>query len=221
MKKSGKETQDRYKIHLSQTIGFRTFVNGLWRNNPTFVMVLGICSTLAITNKVANGIAMGLAVIFVTAASSVTVSLIRNITPRRIRMAVYTTIIATYVIIADRYLKAYYPVISQQMGPYVALIITNCIIMGRMETFASNNGIWRSLLDALGVGLGYALSLITISIIRESLGFGTLMGYPVLGENWTPWVVMIMPPGAFIVLGVYIWIFRSVSKPNGDRGNIL
>jgi Na+-transporting NADH:ubiquinone oxidoreductase subunit D len=175
-------------------------------------MTLGICSTLAVTNRVTNGIAMGLAVIFVTTASSVTVSLMRRITPRRIRMAVYTAIIATYVVIADRYLRAYEPVISEQMGPYVALIITNCIIMGRAESFASANGPWRSFLDALGIGFGYAFSLLAISVIRESLGFGTLMGYPVMGRNWTPWVVMIMPPGAFLVLGVYIWLLRSISK---------
>jgi len=129
------------------------------------------------------------------------------------RQALYTTIIATYVVIADRYLRAYWPDVSKQMGPYVALIITNCIIMGRAESFASVNGPWRSLLDALGVGFGYAFSLLTISVIRECLGFGTLMGYPVMGKSWTPWVVMIMPPGAFLVLGTYIWILRSISKP--------
>lgn len=203
---------ERYRPRLRQTVSFRTFAEGIWRSNPTFVMILGICSTLAVTNRVANGIAMGLAVIFVTAASSITVSLIRNITPRRVRMAVYTAIIATYVVMADRYLKAYRPVISEQMGPYVALIITNCIIMGRAESFASANGPWRAFLDALGVGLGYAFSLLIISVIRETLGFGTLMGYQIMGKNWTPWVVMSMPPGAFLVLGVYIWILRSISK---------
>ena len=202
----------KYRPGLSQTVSFKTFANGLWNNNPTFVMALGICSTLAVTNRVANGIAMGAAVMFVTTASSLTVSLIRGITPRRIRIAVYTAIIATYVVIADRYLKAYRPGISDQMGPYVALIITNCIIMGRAESFASVNGPWRSFLDALGVGLGYSFSLIAISIVRESLGFGTLMGYPIMGKNWTPWVVMAMPPGAFIVLGVYIWVLRATSK---------
>ncbi|MBD3183806.1 electron transport complex subunit RsxE [Candidatus Poribacteria bacterium] len=181
-------------------------------------MVLGICSTLAVTNRVANGIAMSLAVLFVTVFSSVTVSLIRKIIPHRIRMAVYTVIIATYVVIADRYLKAYWPDLSQQMGPYVALIITNCIIMGRAESYASNNNTWLSFLDALGVGFGYAFSLLVISVVREILGFGTLMGYHVMGQNWTPWLVMAMPPGAFIVLGTYIWILRSITKhPSGEN----
>jgi Na+-transporting NADH:ubiquinone oxidoreductase subunit D len=204
--------REKYRPRLRRTVSFRTFVKGLWENNPTFVMTLGICSTLAVTNRVANAIAMGIAVIFVTTASSVTVSLMRKITPRRIRMAVYTAIIATYVVIADRYLKAYRPAIAEQMGPYVALIITNCIIMGRAESFASANGVWRSFLDALGVGFGYTFSLLAISVVRESLGFGTLMGYPVMGNNWTPWVVMAMPPGAFLVLGVYIWFLRSISR---------
>ena len=205
--------REEYRTPLKHKVGFRTFARGIWENNPTFVMVLGICSTLAVTNRVANGIAMSLAVMFVVTTSSVTVSLIRKITPRRVRMALYTTIIATYVVIADRYLRAYWPDVSEQMGPYVALIITNCIIMGRAESFASVNGPWRSFLDALGVGFGYAFSLLTISVVRECLGFGTLMGYPIMGENWTPWVVMIMPPGAFLVLGTYIWILRSISKP--------
>jgi len=176
-------------------------------------MALGICSTLAVTNRVANGIAMGLAVVFVTVASSVTIALIRKITPRRIRIVIYVTIIATYVMIADRYLKAYRPAISEQMGPYVALIITNCIILGRAESFAAANNPWRAFWDALGMGFGYALSLLIISVVREALGFGTLMGYPIMGRNWTPWVVMSMPPGAFLVLGVFIWTLRSVSKP--------
>ncbi len=209
----GIAAREKYRTPLRHTVGFRTFARGIWENNATFVMVLGICSTLAVTNRVANGIAMSLAVIFVVTASSVTVSLVRKITPRRVRMAIYTTIIATYVVIADRYLRAYWPDLSEQMGPYVALIITNCIIMGRAESFASVNGPWRSFLDALGVGFGYAFSLLTISVVRECLGFGSLMGYPIMGENWTPWVVMIMPPGAFLVLGTYIWVLRSISKP--------
>jgi Na+-transporting NADH:ubiquinone oxidoreductase subunit D len=202
-----------YRLRLTQTVTYKTFTKGLWTDNPTFIMVLGICSTLAVTNRVANGIAMSLAVIFVTTATSVTVSLIRKITPRRIRMAVYTTIIATYVVIADRYLRAYRPIISEQMGPYVALIITNCIIMGRAESFAAINAPWRAFWDALGVGFGYAFSLLAISVVREALSFGTLMGYPIMGKNWTPWVVMSMPPGAFLVLGVFIWVLRSISKP--------
>jgi len=200
-------------MNIGRTREFKTLIAGLWADNPTFRMMLGICSTLAVTNKVANAVAMGLGVIFVTCGSSVMVSLLRNITPRRVRMPVYTMVIATFVIFVDQILRAYYPTISEAMGPYVGLIITNCIIMGRAESFASGNGPWLSFLDALGVGSGYALSLMIIAIIRETLGFGTLLGYPLMGAGWTDWVIMVLPPGAFIVLGVYIWILRSVSGP--------
>lgn len=202
-------------MKYTQTRSFKTFVDGIWANNPTFRMILGICSTLAVTNSVRNTIAMDIAVIFVIALSSLTVSLMRNIIPRRVRMAVYTLIIATYVIFVDQYLRAYYPDISEQIGPYVGLIITNCIIMGRCESFASGNNAWLSTLDAIGVGIGYAMSLILIAIIRELLGFGSILGLQVLGDDWNNWVIMIMSPGAFIVLGVYIWVLRAIAKPQG------
>lgn len=203
---------NKYNTRLTQTIGFKTLIDGIWKNNPTFVMILGICSALAVTNRVTNAIAMGVAVIFVTCATSVIVSLIRNITPRRIRMIVYTAIIATFVGITDQYLRAKYPEISERMGPYVGLIITNCIVMGRAESFASINNPWRSFLDALGVSIGYTLSLISISVVRELLGFGTILDHQIMNENWTPWVVMTISPGAFIVLGIYIWLLRSISR---------
>ena len=200
-------------MKVSQTRSFKTLVEGLWTNNPTFRMILGICSTLAVTNSVRNTIAMDVAVIFVITSSSLTVSFMRNVIPRRVRMAVYTLIIATYVIFVDQYLRAYYPEISEQIGPYVGLIITNCIIMGRCESFASGNSVWLSALDAFGVGVGYALSLMLIAIIREVLGFGSILGYDILGPGWNDWVIMVMSPGAFIVLGVYIWVLRAIAKP--------
>ena len=183
---------------------------GIIKDNPTFRMALGICSTLAVTNKVANSIAMSLGTTFVIVASSLSISLMRNFIPRRVRMPVYTIIIATFVVFVDIYLKAFFPDISKQIGPYVGLIITNCIIMGRAESFASGNGPLRAGLDALGVGIGYTVSLLAIASIREPLGFGTYMGYTVLGDWWEPWLFMVMPPGAFFVLGIYIWVLRSV-----------
>lgn len=200
-------------MKFTQTRSFKTAVEGLWANNPTFRMILGICSTLAVTNSVRNTIAMDIAVVFVITTSSLTVSLMRNIIPRRVRIAVYTLIIATYVIFVDQYLRAYYLDISEQIGPYVGLIIVNCIIMGRCESFASGNNVWLSVLDAFGVGVGYSLSLILIAAIREILGFGSILGFTVLGDWWTGWVIMIISPGAFIVLGVYIWILRAIAKP--------
>lgn len=186
-------------------------VQGLWGNNPIFRMILGICSTLAVTNMVANGIVMGLAVLFAICASSTVISLIRNIIPRRVRMAVFVLVIATFVIIVDQFLKAYFMPLSKAMGPYVALIITNCIIMGRLEAFATGNNPWPSFLDAVGMGLGYTFVLVTISIVRELLGFGSILGYQVMGKGWVPWISMIMAPGAFLILGIFIWIQRTIS----------
>jgi len=185
---------------------------GLWRNNPILGMSLGICSALAITNMVANGIAMGLAVLFVACVSSTVISLMRNIIPKRVRMLVFLLVVATLTVVADQLLKIYFMPLSKAMGPYVALIITNCIIMGRLEACAIRNGPWRSFLDAVGVGLGYTAVLVAISVIRELLGLGSIMGYRVMEIDWIPWVSMVVPPGAFIILGIFIWIQRTISS---------
>lgn len=192
--------------------GLAILTKGILKENPTFKMVLGICTTLAVTNRVNNSIAMGIGTTFVLIFSCLCVSYLRNHIPRRVRMAVYTIIIATFVVFVDIFLKAFFPVISKQIGPYVALIITNCIIMGRTESYASANKPYDSMLDGLGMGLGYSLSLIAIASIREPLGFSTYMGFNVLGDWWTPWTLMVMPPGAFLVLGLYIWVLRSIYK---------
>ncbi len=193
------------KQKLTQTESYKAFIYGVWEENPIFRMVLGICSSLAVTNRVLNTLVMNAGVVFVICCSSVMVSMIRNITPRRVRMPVYTVIIATFVVVVDQVLKAFLPAISEQIGAYVGLIITNCIIMGRCEAYASSHGPKLSFMDALGVGLGYSFSLLVIALIREPLGFGTLLGFPIMGPNWTSWVVMVMSPGAFLVLGVYVW----------------
>lgn len=187
-------------------------MNTLWRDNPICRMVLGICSTLAVTNRLNNAVAMGLGVTFALATSSVTISLIRNVVPRRVRMIVYMIVISTSVILVDRYLKAFFPEISESMGPYVGLIITNCIIMGRAESYAALNKPADSFIDALGAGAGYTFALLVIAAVRELLGFGSLFNINILGPNWTSWVIMIMAPGAFLVLGVFIWVLRSVQK---------
>jgi Na+-transporting NADH:ubiquinone oxidoreductase subunit D len=196
---------------------FKIFVKGLWEDNPIFRMILGICSTLAVTNQVINTVAMGFAVVFVTVCSSFLVSLVRNVTGKRIRMAVYTLIIAAFVIMVDIALKSFVPTVSKAIGPYVGLIITNCIIMGRAEAFASNNKPLPSVLDAAGVSLGYAMSLLIISVFRELLGFGTLAGVPVLGPDFEPWVIMVMAPGAFFMLGSYIWVIRTIQDSAKKR----
>jgi Na+-transporting NADH:ubiquinone oxidoreductase subunit D len=189
----------------------RIFVTGLWKENPIFRQILGICSALAVTNLLINTLIMGLSLIFVVTMSNMTVSLLRNVTPTRIRMMVQTLIIASYVIIVDIVLKAYLPDISEALGPYVGLIITNCIIMGRCEAFARSNPIAPAFVDGIGSGCGYAFILLSVAFFREILGFGTFFGVWVMPAQWTNWVIMVMPPGAFFMLGAVIWVVRSVS----------
>jgi Na+-transporting NADH:ubiquinone oxidoreductase subunit D len=187
----------------------KTFLAPLGKDNPVFVQVLGICSTLAVTNKLENTMVMTLGVMFTTALSSWTLSLMRKWIPSRIRMMVETLVIATYVIIVDIALKAYYPDMWKQLGPYVGLIITNCIVMGRIEAFALQNKPGLSLIDGLASGLGYAYVLLVIAFVRELLGTGSLWGYQILGSWWTNWSIMIMPPGGFFMLAIFIWVVRE------------
>ncbi len=187
----------------------KTFITPLGKENPVFVQVLGICSTLAVTNKLENTVVMTLGVMFTTALSSFVISLIRKLIPSRIRMMVETLIIATFVIIVDIVLKAFMPDIWKQLGPYVGLIITNCIIMGRAEAFALNNKPGLSLIDGLSSGLGYAYVLLIIAFFRELLGTGSLWGVQILGSWWTNWSIMIMPPGAFFMLAIFIWVVKE------------
>ena len=200
------------KRSIKHTKWFKALTAGMWQDHPTFCMVLGICSMLAITNRMDNAIAMGLGVTFCTAFSSLFVSLFRNVIPGRVRMLAYMTIISVFVICVDRFLQAYFPPISEAMGPYVGLIITNCILMGRAEAYAIKNGPLLSYLDGLGCGIGYTFMLMLMALIRETVGFGTLLGYRVMPQNWTNWVVMTIAPGAFFLLGVYLWIFRTIAN---------
>ncbi len=187
----------------------RVFSDDLGGNNPVFAQVLGICSTLAVTNVMRNTVVMCVGLIFVTALSNVTVSLLRQYMPSRIRMMVETLIIASYVIIVDIVLRAYLPDISRQLGPYVGLIITNCIIMGRAEAFALSNPPGLSFLDGIASGIGYSYVLLAIAFLRELMGSGTIWGYPILGDWWTNWSIMVMAPGAFFMLAIFIWIVKG------------
>ncbi|MGI6467161.1 MAG: NADH:ubiquinone reductase (Na(+)-transporting) subunit D [Sphaerochaetaceae bacterium] len=187
----------------------KAFLEPLGKDNPVFVQILGICSTLAVTNKLDNTMVMVIGVMFTTALSSWTISLMRKAIPDRIRMMVETLVIATYVIIVDIFLKAYYPEMWKQLGPYVGLIITNCIVMGRIEAFALQNKPLLSLVDGLASGMGYAYVLLIIAFFRELMGTGTLWGYQILGSWWTSWAIMIMPPGGFFMLAIFIWVVRE------------
>ncbi len=180
------------------------FLKGLWEENPIFRQLLGMCPTLAVTNAVINGIAMGLATAFVLIFSSFVISLIKRLIPSQVRIATYIVIIASFVTIADRFLAAFFPPISKSLGPFVPLIVVNCIILGRAEAFASKNSVGRSLIDALGMSAGFIIALLVLSSIREVLGSGTLLGTKVMGGWFEPWVIMVLPPGAFITLGILI-----------------
>ena len=188
----------------------RVFLDDLGAKNPVFMQILGICSTLAVTNSVKNTVVMCLGLIFSTSLSALFVSLLRKAIPSRIRMMVETLIIAAFVIIVDIALRAYVPDVARQLGPYVGLIITNCIIMGRMEAFALANPPGLSFVDGLASGVGYSYVLLTIAIFRELLGSGTLWGIQVFGDWWTNWAIMVMPPGAFFMLAIFIWVVKGV-----------
>lgn len=190
----------------------------LGANNPITVQVLGICSALAVTVKLKPSIVMALSVIMVTAFSNLIISLLRNYIPPRIRIIVQLTVIATMVIIVDQVLKAFAYDVSKQLSVFVGLIITNCIIMGRLEAFAMGNKPWSSFLDGIGNGAGYGFILIVVAFFRELLGSGTLMGYPVLEKiglfatGYENNGLMILPPMALITVGIIIWIQRSRNK---------
>ena len=188
---------------MSQNKGI--IAEGLWYNNPVFKQVLGICSTLAITNLVLNTLVMCVALVFTLSFSSFTVSILREFTPRNIRMMIETLIIAFYVIIVDVMLKAYWPEMSSNLGPYVGLIITNCIVMGRCEAYGNSNPPARAFIDGFFNALGYTFILLIIATFREILGMGTFLGFSVpyfSGPHWDKWIIMVMPPGAFFMLAV-------------------
>ncbi len=180
------------------------FTKGLWKENPVLASLLGLCPVLAVTNSGENGLAMGLATAFVLLCSSFFVSLLRKVIPGQVRIAGYIVIIAAFVTIADRFLAALLPDISKSLGPYIPLIVVNCLILGRQEAFSSKNGIFRSFLDSAGMGPGFTLVLIVLGGIREILGNSSLFNVDLMGDGFDPWMIMILPPGAFLTLGLMI-----------------
>jgi len=182
----------------------KEFTKGLWKENPVLVMLLGLCPTLAVTNSAINGFSMGLAVIFTLTCSSTLISLARNIIPKEVRIPTFIVVIATFVTVADRSLAAYFPDISKALGPFVPLIVVNCMILGRQEAFSSKNKVGRSIIDALGMSIGFTLTLTFLGAVRELLGRGTLFAVQVMPDSFVPWLVMALPPGAFLILGFMI-----------------
>jgi Na+-transporting NADH:ubiquinone oxidoreductase subunit D len=194
---------------MAVTKAMRVFRENMGPGNPVFAQILGICSTLAVTNVVKNTLIMCAGLTFTTALSNVTISALRNIMPGRVRMMAEVMVIAAYVIFFDILLKAFQPDVSRQLGPYVGLIITNCIVMGRAEAFALANPPRLSLIDGFTSGLGYSYVLLIIAFFRELIGSGSLWGVKVLGEGWVNWTFLIMAPGGFFALAILVWIVKG------------
>lgn len=199
----------------------RTLIDPILVANPVTLHVLGICSALAVTTSLATALVMSAALIFVLTLSSGVISLIRNHIPRSIRLIVQITIIASLVIVVDQMLQAYLFAMSKRLSVFVGLIVSNCIVLGRAEGFAMHNPPGASLLDAIGNGLGYALILVAIGVVRELLGAGTLMGFTVLpttahGGWFTPWGLMALPPSAFFLLGLLVWAVRAIRPEQAE-----
>jgi Na+-transporting NADH:ubiquinone oxidoreductase subunit D len=205
-----------------QSPGFREILaNGIYRINPITAQVLGVCSCLAVTTRFDNAAVMGGALIFVTSFSNLLVSLLRKVIPLRIRMITEVAIIATFVIVFDQFLRAYYWEMSKQLGPYVGLIITNCIVMGRAEAFASQNTPIASVVDGLANGIGYSLILVIIAIVREIVGSGTLtiFGLQILSLlelGYKKNLIFVLAPGAFFTAGFLMWVLNSLNQRKGD-----
>jgi len=188
----------------------KNFCKGLLQENPILIQVLGMCPTLAVTTKAVFGFSMGMATTFVLIASSLAISIIRKLVPPQVRIAAFTVIIATFVTAADYFLKANFYTISKALGPYVPLIVVNCIILGRAEAFASKNNVFKSFIDAIGMGIGFSIVLVILGSIREILGFGTIFDHRILPTGYENWVIMALPAGAFITLGFLIGIFNKI-----------
>jgi electron transport complex protein RnfE len=190
-----------------ETTAGHDFLRGIWRENPVLVQLLGLCPALAVTNTVANSLAMALATFFVLLGSSILVSLFKGVIPKEVRIAAFILIIATFVTIADLVLAAVVPDIHKALGAFIALIVVNCMILGRQEAFASKRPVGRAVLDALGVGIGFLVAMLMMGSFRELLGYGTFLGIPVFGPDFEPWIIMILPPGGFLTLGFILLVF--------------
>lgn len=202
---------------MRQTTPQMDFLRGVWRENPVLIQMLGLCPALAVTNTVANSIAMGVATFFVLLGSSLLVSTFKRWVPHEVRISTYVLIIATFVTIADMLLEAVVPTVHKALGAFVGLIVVNCMILSRQEAFASKQPIGRSLLDAAGTGFGFILALLMMGAVREILGNGTFLdgtplGFSVFGANFEPWAIMILPPGGFFVLGAWLLLFAWIKE---------
>lgn len=190
----------------------QTLTEGLWKENPVFVMMLGLCPALAVSNTALNALAMGLASTFVLLGSSLLISLLRNFIPRQVRIASYIIIIATFVTAVDYIIHALSLELYNALGAFIQLIVVNCAILGRAEAYASKHPVRHSLVNGFGMGAGFTLALVMVGAVREVLGFGSLFGVSLFGEQFQPWAVFILPPGGFFVLSLWLVLFAVVAK---------
>ena len=205
---------------MRQTTPQVDFLRGIWRENPVLIQMLGLCPALAVTNTVANSIAMGVATFFVLMGSSLLVSIFKRWVPHEVRISTYILIIATFVTIADMLLQAAVPTVHKALGAFVGLIVVNCMILSRQEAFASRQPLGRSLLDAAGTGLGFILALLMMGAVREILGNGTFLGLSLFGPNFEPWVIMILPPGGFLTLGLWLLVLSWIQRRRAESAKV-
>ena len=191
---------------------YAEFVKGIWKENPVFVQVLGMCPMLAVTNSAINGVAMGGATTFVLVCSSFLVSMLKSFIPRQVRISTYIIIIATFVTITDFTLEAFTPALHKELGAFISLIVVNCLILGRQEAFSSRNPTRLAVADAIGMSIGFTFALTCLGATREILGNGSLFGVDLFGANFEPWVIMILPPGGFLMLGMILLFFNWMQQ---------
>lgn len=202
---------------LSRARNFDEFMEGIWRQNPVFVMVLGMCPALAVTVSAVNALAMGFATTFVLVCSCLLVSLMRKLVPKEVRIATYIVIIATFVTVVDYIIQAVSLQLYEALGAFIQLIVVNCIILGRAEAHASKHPPATAMLNALGMGIGFTIGLFALGGVREILGAGKLFGVALFGANFQPWVVMVLPPGGFFVLGAWLLLFSALRRRKEAR----
>ena len=200
-----------------QTTASQDLVRGVWRENPVLIQMLGLCPALAVTNTVRNALAMSAATFFVICCSSVLVSSCKRFIPREVRISAYILVIATFVTLADMMLQAYAPVQHKELGAFIALIVVNCMILGRQEAFSSRNTVFRSLLDAVGTGVGFTIALVMMGGFREILGTGTFLDIPLFGPGFEPWVVFVLPAGGFLTLGFILLAMGYYAERKSER----
>ena len=200
-----------------QLSNLEELLEGVWKQNPVFVMVLGMCPTLAVSVSAMNAVSMGLATTFVLVGSTFLVSLLRNVIPKEVRIAVYIVIIATFVTAVDYAIQAISLALYDALGAFIQLIVVNCIILGRAEAHASKTPPLPAMLNAAGMGIGFAIGLFALGAVREVLGAGTLFGVSLFGASFQPWVIMVLPPGGFFVLGAWLLLFSALKRRQEAR----